>query len=278
MKLRVFFIASLGLNLALAAAFLALWRNRSVPTTGNPLALGPAVSIPEISNVTRPPAPVAVDAPATTIAAFHWRMIESDDYRQYIANLRAVGCPERTIRDIIVADIDQLYAAKGKSAPLDFPPWQNADRRRAEERSQAARRTGLQAEKRALVKELIGYEWDNHANEIWHEDFETGLLLGFLPELKAPQLMALVEKYTELGGNVKTEANDILIDEDRARLRKLYDNLRTEVAQLLGPSEREELELRVQAGIFLPAENIHWDGIAISGAETARIRSAVQRL
>src|SRR5437868_6638046 len=31
---------------------------------------------------------------------FHWSQIESSDYRAYIANLRAIGCPEPTIRDI----------------------------------------------------------------------------------------------------------------------------------------------------------------------------------
>src|SRR5262245_55092968 len=32
---------------------------------------------------------------------FHWSQIESPDYREYISNLRAIGCPEATIRDII---------------------------------------------------------------------------------------------------------------------------------------------------------------------------------
>lgn len=40
---------------------------------------------------------------------FHWGQLESEDYRTYIANLRGVGCPETTIRDIIVADVHALY-------------------------------------------------------------------------------------------------------------------------------------------------------------------------
>src|SRR5262245_47286113 len=43
---------------------------------------------------------------------FHWSQVESADYRQYIENLRGVGCPEATIRDIILTDIMRLYAAK----------------------------------------------------------------------------------------------------------------------------------------------------------------------
>ncbi|MGH8527612.1 MAG: hypothetical protein ACREXY_26380, partial [Gammaproteobacteria bacterium] len=43
---------------------------------------------------------------------FHWSEVESPDYKEYIARLRGVQCPEETIRDIIVADINKLYAPR----------------------------------------------------------------------------------------------------------------------------------------------------------------------
>src|SRR5690349_3100498 len=43
---------------------------------------------------------------------FAWQEVESDDYPTYIANLRNIGCPEQTIRDIIIADVNALYARK----------------------------------------------------------------------------------------------------------------------------------------------------------------------
>ena len=43
---------------------------------------------------------------------FTWNEIESRDYPAYIANLRAIGCPESTIRDIIVAEVNQLFARR----------------------------------------------------------------------------------------------------------------------------------------------------------------------
>lgn len=43
---------------------------------------------------------------------FQWDQVESDDYRVYIANLRGIGCPEETVRDIITADVDKLYATR----------------------------------------------------------------------------------------------------------------------------------------------------------------------
>ena len=41
-----------------------------------------------------------------------WEQLESADYRVYVANLRKVGCPEQTIRDIIIADVHSLYAPR----------------------------------------------------------------------------------------------------------------------------------------------------------------------
>ena len=56
-------------------------------------------------------------APPTTVKTnlvvrrinFTWSQIETNDYRAYIANLRSIGCPDATIRDIIVADVNALY-------------------------------------------------------------------------------------------------------------------------------------------------------------------------
>ncbi len=60
----------------------------------------------------RPPpsaVPAQLAAPATPVA-FRWSQLEAGDYPTYMRNLRAVGCPEETIRDIITADIDSQYA------------------------------------------------------------------------------------------------------------------------------------------------------------------------
>src|SRR5688572_17900516 len=43
---------------------------------------------------------------------FHWTEVESPDYKEYIAKLRDIQCPEETIRDIIIADINKLYAPR----------------------------------------------------------------------------------------------------------------------------------------------------------------------
>jgi hypothetical protein len=72
---------------------------------------------------------------------FQWRQIESADYRTYIANLRAIGCPEQTIRDIIIADVHQVYEKR---------------RRQLEPRSSAAPMDGLRWEESNVISILLG--------------------------------------------------------------------------------------------------------------------------
>ncbi len=68
-------------------------------------------------------------APAATAddnRTFHWSEIESSDYLIYVKNLRQIGCPEQTIRDIIQADVASLFAAKRQELPSvesETGPW-----------------------------------------------------------------------------------------------------------------------------------------------------------
>ena len=56
--------------------------------------------------------------------------MESADYKMYIANLREIGCPEETVRDIIVADVDKLLASRNRMATPRRPAqyWQPEER------------------------------------------------------------------------------------------------------------------------------------------------------
>jgi len=46
---------------------------------------------------------------------FDWAQLESADYHDYVANLRAIGCPEPTVRDIIIADVNDLFTPRVKA-------------------------------------------------------------------------------------------------------------------------------------------------------------------
>ncbi len=158
MKPPSFLAVSLISNLILAAVWVAVRQGATARMDAPSSAMPPPTTLRAI----KPSAP-ATETPGTTTP---WQLIASADYRQYIGNLRAVGCPDWLIRDIIVAAIDDSYQQKTKSDPGSFAPWLGADQRRRMSRNQSAKRFALRQEKRALVKSLLGYEWDSHADDV----------------------------------------------------------------------------------------------------------------
>jgi hypothetical protein len=81
---------------------------------------------------------------------FRWSRIESADYRQYINNLKAIGCPQQTIRDIITADVHSLYVARGEQ--LGRQPMAAKIR---SEKFQA-----LREEENSVLAALLGFQSD----------------------------------------------------------------------------------------------------------------------
>lgn len=101
--------ASLGLNLLLL--FVIVW-TKGRPDANAPQA-APATAPAQItmaSATTAPEADVILTNEVT--APFHWSEVESTDYQQYLTNLQTIGCPEQRIRDILIADVDALFAAR----------------------------------------------------------------------------------------------------------------------------------------------------------------------
>src|SRR6267143_1034937 len=102
MNYRRLFLLSLGLNLLLVAVWLVRSSKPSAPSQF--VSKVSADSIGANSNeVTRSEAGLHRASTEATGSRkiIDWRAVESPDYRQYLANLRAIGCPEETIRDII---------------------------------------------------------------------------------------------------------------------------------------------------------------------------------
>src|SRR5689334_12629655 len=102
MRRRWFITISICLNIALAAVL--LWPKRPAPP--EPVA-EPTAPTKQSSNDGRLRTQVVVRK-----QFFSWAEVESPQYPVYIARLREIGCPEQTIRDIVVADVNQLYARK----------------------------------------------------------------------------------------------------------------------------------------------------------------------
>jgi len=95
---------------------------------------------------------------------FSWKQLESEDYPTYITRLRSIGCPEQTIRDIIIADLDKLMARTvqaiyGRKKNPNY--WESEEEELANDRDHrewTKKEREVDQKKRAIIKELRGVD------------------------------------------------------------------------------------------------------------------------
>lgn len=239
MNIRVLLILSLCANLALGGYLLfksraAAAKPEAVAETVDPAALRKSGKADAKT--------VTVTVPVTT--ALDWRVVESEDYKKYIANLRAIGCPEETIRDIIIADVNKLFEARKKeltgSSTNKFQFWKTgnffADMFN-EEKLQQHRQ--LAKEKQALLKELLGVEVAEKPDIMGGMNpFET--MLDFLPAEKQTALMNLEQDFAAKMMKRMKDAQ-----RNPGLLRELQAEKDAELAKIMSPQEKEEYDLRM---------------------------------
>ncbi len=122
MNMKTALRVSIWLNLGLLAGLFFILLDWRKPATVPGPALsdaGPPVAKAAIAPATPPPA--AAPEP------FHWSQLEApNSYQTYIANLRAIGCPEPTIEDIVRGDAARTFSWERSQLGLDGSgagPW-----------------------------------------------------------------------------------------------------------------------------------------------------------
>ena len=100
MNVRVLAVVSVLVNVALVVVG---WRAGRAPGATTAVVTEPAVpseAVRVVTNVTR------VELTETNEAApFHWRQVEAGDLKQFVANLRGIGCPPESVRAIIESEL-----------------------------------------------------------------------------------------------------------------------------------------------------------------------------
>src|ERR1035437_10115570 len=180
--------------------------------------------------------------------SFGWQMVESADYRRYIANLRAIGCPEETIRDIITADVNKLFDSRRKEITAStnkFQYWK-AGNMLAESMMDPDRMEKLQAlakEKRALLKELLGVEPEEKLDLFAGVNSAYESMLDFLPVAKQNDVMDIFVKFH--AKEAKLISGGQPDAEDMKAIQKLKKDKEAELAAILTPKEFEDYQLRM---------------------------------
>lgn len=171
-----------------------------------------------------------------------WRDLESTDYRVYIFNLRAFGCPNDIIQDIIVSDVGRLYDAKRREFLANNPPkyWKGYDK----EVYEGFKKIG--AEQKALIKELLNINYDDFIAKLNIPDTPSppGLFLEFLSDEKRQQVMQLIARKKE----TLEKENPGFIRKYRGSEDELNtaisSMIETELGKILTPEELREFKIR----------------------------------
>lgn len=283
MRPSVILGASLALNVMLLAGLSVLratLADRAIPF--RPLRLA-TEQAPEPPAASAPAPPLAFPAPAPAppgpATPFHWSQIASTNYLAYRDQLRAIGCPEATLRDILRAEINAEYqlrrqplvaefqalywtlVARGSIEPTDPDDWRKDEFE------------GLDEEREEVLKAVLGEDpretttdqTDRQRNR-WEQTY------AWLPEEKRVPLLELLENHArqirELRVAVSKRGGDWTAT-DQAQMEEINRQLEQARTQLLSPAEIAENRLRESSGArwaqslvgFEPTED-EWRAVA----------------
>lgn len=229
---------SVVVNLVLAVALWLTWQSDS------PLAV----------TLVRPPAVTNVYQPIRTnlvvqARSVRWSDIESTNYFTYIANLRSFGCPEPTIRDLITAEIDQLFADRAaREITSPAHQWWRAEPDPDLVRLANQQREALETERRQLLEALLGPGSDAVLAETHRATSTTpldGPLLGDLSAEERLQVRQIEDRRRErLQALSVTEPDTPPMPPDPAEVIRIEAETRAELARVLRPEQLEEYLLR----------------------------------
>lgn len=180
---------------------------------------------------------------------FTWHEVESSDYETYIRNLRTIGCPEQTIRDLIVADVDQLYAYRraAEVTTNDFQ-WWRSDPDTNELQRVWGKLKGIEEERRALLTRLLGPNWDKPA-EIAQPASRGGInlngpVLGDLPNEAKQRVYEIAARAQQRRDAYLEAQKQTGLPPEAAEMARIRQAMRGELTQILNPEQLEEFLLR----------------------------------
>ncbi|MST94988.1 MAG: hypothetical protein EXS33_06925 [Pedosphaera sp.] len=214
-------------------------------------------------------AAAADPSPPAPRRIFTWKDLSLPEYAGYISAMRATGCPENRIRDMIVGDINEMFdqerLQEAMAANVDWwkanPPRPVVTEPEAETR---ARRESLRAE---LITRHLGADRTNDlrlpplVSGLKHS--LTGPILGALPVEKHTRLINICDDYVanlkayQMAHRAEGQPSDYLEE------IKIRDEMRSQARTLLTVREYEEFlvhnsghafTLRSELRLFAPTE------------------------
>jgi LysM repeat protein len=237
MRWRIVALASLGVNIMLTVVLLRGSGPGKAPASASQRPASAQTVITRTNVVFRR-------------EPFSWREVESPDYRTYIANLREIGCPDQTIRDIIIADVNSMFARR-RATELVTPEqqwWRSVPDSNVVMQAMVQAKK-LEQERRTLLTQLLGTNWESGDLMNLPRPTQPGIdldgpVLGRLsPETKRAVEEITVESEQRMRAYLQQQGQHGGMA-DPAELAKLRQQTRNELAGVLSPGQLEEFLLR----------------------------------
>lgn len=185
---------------------------------------------------------------ARAATANPWHSLAAGDYRSLIAQLRAAGCPEETIRDLVVMRLTRDTRERLLAGEMQFFArsnwWRNPvtyadnnqmqrERRHARVQMQIQLEDLLGVPTGEMINALVG--WDMPARNAW-----------LAPE-KRRELALLLDRFEDEDEEIRQGRRGhsiALTSVQRQQLAELRQRQRAELAQFLTPEELRAYDLR----------------------------------
>jgi hypothetical protein len=240
MRARTLLLVSLVMNVALISAVVTWF---SLAPRNIPRVVRPLNASAFNSNMVRPILKTNLLVRSST---FRWQQVESPDYAIYVENLRSLGMPDKTVRDIIIADVDQLFAQRRReeAAKQDIEWWRSSPSSETQSNT-LARAQAIEAEREALLTKLLGPDWDKGRAQNEFEPLALiGPVLGNLSEEVKGNVQDIAARSRSRVANYLAQAQASGEVPNPAELARMREETRQQLAAILSPMQLEEFLLR----------------------------------
>jgi hypothetical protein len=265
MRVKTALAILIAVNVVWAAAFIGYARRSTTPIVklssepiATPTASASNTSAPNatpivttnIQALTNTSKALALDPKSLASAGkkFGWQDVTNQTYVDYVAGLRAVGAPEKQVRNIVIADLNDLFDQRRLEYAIKTDSqWWKAETFMGILPMQNFAGANFDEQRRELLAKILGEEESDSVKLTSLNGAAvnlTGPVLGALP----PETWNAVQEICARSMDRHQAYQMARINEnkpmDNVELAKLRDQTRTDLAKVLTAEQIEEFLLR----------------------------------
>lgn len=188
-----------------------------------------------------------------------WKALAAKDYPAFISMMRASGCPEQTLQDLVLMQLAREYQsvcdAHDDAMHLN-PEWWHVGRNHASESARVRFWREQRLEMSARVRDLLGVDYGVLVARYLPVDYQPDTWIT--PEKKL-QLFSLLQGFKDDATAIRLGPEGWWASMDatqKAQLAELEISQRTQLASFLTPAELEEYDMRNSDAARYVRENL----------------------